>query len=64
MCARANARLRLTLESGITRFDQDVRMMDKSGARLPVLVNTSVVRDRDGKVVGAVETFRLHRQCG
>jgi PAS domain S-box-containing protein len=51
--------LRLTLESGITRFDQDVRMMDKSGARLPVLVNTSVVRDRDGKVVGAVETFRL-----
>ncbi len=51
--------LRLTLESGITRFDQDVRMLDKSGARLPMLVNTNVVRDRDGKVIGAVETFHL-----
>jgi PAS domain S-box-containing protein len=51
--------LRMTLESGITRFDQDVRMLDKSGARLPMLVNTNVVRDRTGRVIGAVETFRL-----
>lgn len=51
--------LRMTLESGITRFDQDVRMLDKSGSRLPVLVNTNVVRDRNGRVIGAVETFRL-----
>ena len=51
--------LRTSLESGITRFDQDVRMLDKSGAKLPVLVNTNVVRDRSGGVIGAVETFRL-----
>jgi PAS domain S-box-containing protein len=51
--------LRTSLESGITRFDQDVRMVDKSGAKLPVLVNTNVVRDRSGGVIGAVETFRL-----
>jgi PAS domain S-box-containing protein len=51
--------LRMTLESGITRFDQDVRMLDKSGTRLPMLVNTNVVRDRNGRVIGAVETFRL-----
>ena len=51
--------LRTSLESGITRFDQDVRMLDKSGGKLPVLVNTNVVRDRSGGVIGAVETFRL-----
>ncbi|MBI5583853.1 MAG: sigma 54-interacting transcriptional regulator [Deltaproteobacteria bacterium] len=51
--------LRMTLESGITRFDQDVRMLDKKGARMPMLVNTNVVRDRTGRVIGAVETFRL-----
>lgn len=50
--------LRLTLESGLNRLDQDVRMLDKHGKKLPVLVNTSVLRDRNGLVVGAVETFR------
>lgn len=50
--------LRITLETGLTRLDQDVRMLDKRGSKLPVLVNTSVVRDRNGLVVGAVESFR------
>ena len=50
--------LRTTLETGVTRMDQDVRMLGKSGHRLGVLVNTSVVRDRAGSVVGAVESFR------
>lgn len=50
--------LRLTLETGLNRLDQDVRMLDKHGKKLPVLVNTSVIRDRNGVVVGAVETFR------
>ena len=55
---QASCPLRTTLESGITRMDQDVRILDKKGARLGILVNCSVVRDRDGAVVGAVETFR------
>ncbi|MEW5912193.1 MAG: sigma 54-interacting transcriptional regulator [Thermodesulfobacteriota bacterium] len=50
--------LRTTLESGVIRMDQDVRMLHKGGRRLGVLVNTSVVRDRAGTVVGAVESFR------
>ncbi|MBI4763315.1 MAG: sigma 54-interacting transcriptional regulator [Deltaproteobacteria bacterium] len=50
--------LRLTLETGLTRLDQDVRMLDKKGTKLPVLVNTSVLRDRSGLVIGAVESFR------
>jgi PAS domain S-box-containing protein len=50
--------LRTTLESGISRMDQDVRILDKGGKRLTILVNCSVVRDRAGVVLGAVETFR------
>jgi PAS domain S-box-containing protein len=55
---QATCPLRTTLESGVTRMDQDVRILDKKGVRVGVLVNCSVVRDRDGAVVGAVETFR------
>jgi PAS domain S-box-containing protein len=50
--------LRITLETGLNRFDQDVRMLNKKGTKLPVLVNTSVIRDSNGVVVGAVESFR------
>ncbi len=55
---QAGCPLRTTLESGVNRMDQDVRILDKDGARLGILVNCSVVRDRAGSVVGAVETFR------
>ena len=51
--------LRTTLETGLSRMDQDVRMLSKDGKRIAVLSNTSVVRDRGGAVVGAVESFRL-----
>lgn len=54
----AGCPLRTTLETGISRMDQDVRMLSKEGGRISVLTNTSVVRDRSGTVVGAVETFR------
>ncbi len=50
--------LRATLERGVTRMDQDVRMLAKGGKRFTVLVNTSVVKDGGGQVVGAVESFR------
>jgi len=39
-------------------MDQNVRILDKKGTCLGILVNCSVVRDRAGAVVGAVETFR------
>ena len=55
---RSGCPLRTTLESGITRMDQDVRILDKGGRRLGILVNTSVVKEPDGRVIGAVETFR------
>ncbi len=51
--------LRTTLETGLSRMDQDVRILSKDGRRLSILVNTSVVKDRGDTVVGAVESFRV-----
>ena len=55
----AGCPLKTTLDTGLTRMDQDVRMLSKDGKRIAVLTNTSVVKDRGDLVVGAVESFRL-----
>jgi PAS domain S-box-containing protein len=53
-----NCPLKLTLADGVTRSDQDVRMLNSGGRRLNVLVNTSIIRDKKNAVVGAIEFFR------
>jgi PAS domain S-box-containing protein len=53
-----NCPLKATLADGVTRTDQDVRMVNAGGRRLNVLVNTSIIKDKKGAVVGAVEVFR------
>ncbi len=50
--------LKATLSDQVTRTDQDVRMVNKGGRPLNVLVNTSIIRDKKGAVAGAVEFFR------
>ncbi len=50
--------LRTALESGQGTMDQEVRILNKQGARQVILVNTNVLRDGTGLVMGAVETFR------
>jgi len=50
--------LKGTLEDGVTRVDQDVRVVNKSGRPLTLLVNTAVIKNKRGITVGAVETFR------
>jgi PAS domain S-box-containing protein len=50
--------LKSTLADGITRTDQDVRMVNKGGSRVTVLVNTSIIKNKGNRVVGAVEFFR------
>lgn len=50
--------LKATLEDGITRTDQDVRMLIKGGRRLSILVNTAVIKNKRDLAVGAVEFFR------
>jgi PAS domain S-box-containing protein len=56
---QSNCPLKATLADGVTRTDQDVRMVNAGGRRLNVLVNTSIIKDRKDTVVGAVEVFRL-----
>ncbi len=54
----AGCPLKTTLETGLARMDQDVRMFSKEGRHISVLCNTSVVKDKTGRVAGAVESFR------
>jgi len=55
---KSNCPLKLTMETGVLRMDQDVRIVDREGQAQSILVNTSVMKNSHGLVVGAVETFR------
>lgn len=55
---RSGCPLRASMQTGVVRMDQDVRIVSKEGRRISLLVNTSVIRDRRNNVIGAVETFR------
>lgn len=50
--------LKSTLADGVTRTDQDVRMVNAGGRKLNVLVNTSIFKNKKGIVAGAMEFFR------
>ncbi|MCP4578016.1 MAG: AAA family ATPase, partial [Deltaproteobacteria bacterium] len=50
--------LRTALETGDVSMDQDVRIIDKGGRSLLLLVNAGVLHDEKGAIIGAVETFR------
>lgn len=50
--------LRDALETGKAGTDQDIRILKKEGGRQTILVNTGVLKDDKGLIVGAVETFR------
>ena len=50
--------LRTALDSGQRTMDQEVRILNKDGIRQAILVNTNILRDDSGLVLGAVETFR------
>lgn len=50
--------LKDALETGKTGTQQDVRILKKKGKPRTILVNTGVLRDDQGLIVGAVETFR------
>ncbi|SPD71886.1 PAS modulated sigma54 specific transcriptional regulator, Fis family [uncultured Desulfobacterium sp.] len=53
-----NCPLKLTMETGIIRMDQDVRILVKGGKKQSILVNTSVMKNKRGLLIGAIETFR------
>ena len=55
---RMSCPLRKALGGGQSYIDQEVRIFNKGGSRQAILVNTNVLRDTTGMVLGAVETFR------
>lgn len=57
ICAEACA-LRYTMETGNAIVNLPIQIRDASGGRVPVTVSTALLRDREGSVVGGVETFR------
>ena len=50
--------LRRTMETGQELIDLPARILDSTGRAVPISLSTAVLHDPDGKVLGAVETFR------
>ncbi len=57
ICAEACA-LRYTFETGKPIVNLPIHIRDVTGRTIPVTVSTAVLRERDGTVIGGVETFR------
>jgi PAS domain S-box-containing protein len=50
--------LRQTLESGESNVHQAAYVVRHDGRQIPISISTAVLRDRWGRIVGGVETFR------
>jgi PAS domain S-box-containing protein len=54
----ASCALRETLATGRPVVNRRIYILGVKGQRIPVSISTAVFKDRDGKVIGGVETFR------
>ncbi len=50
--------LRKTIQSGKSIVNRTVHIVDASGRRIPISISTALLKDEQGRIVGAVETFR------
>jgi PAS domain S-box-containing protein len=50
--------LRKTIQSGKSIVNRIVHIVDAEGRRLPISISTALLKDEQGRIVGAVETFR------
>lgn len=57
-CCEHQCLLEQTLRTGREAIDQPVNITDSAGSRIPISISTAVLRDDNGEVLGAVETFR------
>ncbi|MEA2014960.1 MAG: sigma 54-interacting transcriptional regulator [Thermodesulfobacteriota bacterium] len=53
-----NCALRQTLETGETIRDKIVNIINAGGEQTPISISSALLKDEDGKIIGAVETFR------
>lgn len=57
ICSDACA-LGYTLETGNNVINLGAEMLDSQGKKLPISISTGLLKNKDGKVIGGVETFR------
>jgi len=50
--------LKDTLETGIEAIDRPVNIINSQGDKIPISISTAVLKNEEGIVLGAVETFR------
>jgi PAS domain S-box-containing protein len=50
--------LRQTMTTGKTMLHKEIIIVRSDGRRLPIGISTAILRDKDGRLVGAVESFR------
>ena len=50
--------LKQTMITGDVAIDQPVNIINSSGDKIPISISTAALRDDNGDVLGAVETFR------
>ena len=50
--------LRQTIESGVPVIGKAVTILDAAGNRKPISISTAILKDREGRIIGGVETFR------
>ncbi|MBN1573399.1 MAG: sigma 54-interacting transcriptional regulator [Deltaproteobacteria bacterium] len=53
-----NCALRRSISTGIEIINQKIDIINGVGQKVPVSISTAVLRDKDGEVMGGVETFR------
>ena len=50
--------LRHTVETGKPVVNQSIFIVNSSGERVPISISTAILKDKKGKVIGGVESFR------
>jgi len=50
--------LRQTMETGAPILNQPIFIVNSEGTRVPVSISTAILRDKEGRIIGGVETFR------
>jgi len=50
--------LEKTLKTGKEIIDLSINILNKEGKTVPISISTAVLKDKNGKVIGGVETFR------
>lgn len=50
--------LRHTVETGEPVVNQSIFIIDSKGERIPISISTALLKDKKGRVIGGVETFR------